>query len=173
MSARKSKEASERKLGEETKREMLSLRVTPSLKSKIEAAAAATGRSMSQEIEFRLELSFMQDQAEGSAEAAELRVAVTYLLRMIDARFEPSAWTTDPEAFRIAKFGIIALMNTIMPEDPKFVAALDAANRGDETAMKLVLEREVADQILGQRAIELIRPKPRRYNPPRPPEAKS
>jgi hypothetical protein len=43
---------------EAAKRVPLSLRVTPQLKARLDAAAAETGRSQTQEIEFRLERSF-------------------------------------------------------------------------------------------------------------------
>ncbi len=45
----------------EGKRKTLSTRITPELRDKLEAASKASGRSLSQEIELRLDRSFQTD----------------------------------------------------------------------------------------------------------------
>lgn len=47
---------------EEAKRCPLNMRTTPQLREKMAAAAAANGRSLSSEVEFRLERSFLIDE---------------------------------------------------------------------------------------------------------------
>lgn len=55
----------------------LSLRVTPEIKKKLEEAAEANGRSLSQECELRLELTFARDaMAAASAEKVESAAAL-------------------------------------------------------------------------------------------------
>jgi hypothetical protein len=48
---------------------MLGLRVTPAMKAKLDAAAAQSGRSQSQEAEIRLERSFDADETEALVRA--------------------------------------------------------------------------------------------------------
>lgn len=45
----------------EARREAMSLRTTPTMKAALVAAASQSGRSLTQEIEFRLEASFSED----------------------------------------------------------------------------------------------------------------
>jgi len=54
-------------LNEEVKRCPISVRVTPTMKAAIEAVAKANGRSITQEIELRLELSFARERWEREA----------------------------------------------------------------------------------------------------------
>lgn len=55
----------------EARREALSLRTTPTIKAALVAAASQSGRSLTQEIEFRLEASFMgREIAKAAAEVA-------------------------------------------------------------------------------------------------------
>jgi hypothetical protein len=60
---------------------MIGTRVTPAVKKRIEEAAAASGRSQAQEIEFRLEKSFMQEDA-----FADLRRVVTEAMAITGKR---------------------------------------------------------------------------------------
>jgi hypothetical protein len=50
-----------RKPDEEAKREQMSFRTTPVMRDKILASAEASGRSIAQELEFRIERSFRDD----------------------------------------------------------------------------------------------------------------
>jgi hypothetical protein len=50
----------------------MSFRVTPELKAKMDAAAEESGRSVTQEIEFRLEQSFRDDRIEAQLEEIKL-----------------------------------------------------------------------------------------------------
>lgn len=59
MTTRRGRPTKGRELGE---RVQLSLRVTPEMKRRLDSAAAASGRSQSQEAEFRLERTFRDDE---------------------------------------------------------------------------------------------------------------
>jgi hypothetical protein len=63
------------KLFQEGKRHPLNMRTTAELRAKIEAAAAASGRSLVQEVEYRLERSFLADEVR-AAVAEAMRPAV-------------------------------------------------------------------------------------------------
>lgn len=52
----------------DVKRIPIGFRTTPEFKAKIDAAAAASGRSLAQEIELRLEQSFRDDRIEAQLE---------------------------------------------------------------------------------------------------------
>jgi hypothetical protein len=60
------------------KRYPLNMRTTRETRERLEAAAAASGRSLAQEVEFRLEQSFRLDQADAAEEAMrKLTAALT------------------------------------------------------------------------------------------------
>lgn len=64
----------------EIKRHPLNMRTTKDVRERLEAAAGAAGRSLAQEVEFRLERSFHADDLLGGSEAADLgrRMAVAF-----------------------------------------------------------------------------------------------
>lgn len=60
--------------GAKAKRHVIAVRATEDFRAKIDAAAANSGRSMSQEIEFRLERSFEEDRLREVAREVALQV---------------------------------------------------------------------------------------------------
>jgi hypothetical protein len=89
------------------KRVQLSLRVTPSLKNQLDAAAAVSGRSQSQEVEFRLERSFAREleqraaELEATATPVQGRPVMTYPQQQVQ---QQSADMTDNEGLRTPKY---------------------------------------------------------------------
>jgi predicted HicB family RNase H-like nuclease len=63
------------------KRYPLNMRTTKELRDKIEEAAMASGRSLVQEVEFRLETSFQQQEIEKETDTVKLQVRLSERLR--------------------------------------------------------------------------------------------
>ncbi len=141
------------------KRSAISLRVTPSLREKADNAALEAGRSLSQEIELRLEQSFARDDlAGGPAQASLLRLIAAsasglgktirqfdLLVQAIEARTGKS-WLDDPETFFAVRAGQIDLLDRSMPDEPELAAILSGAkvNRRPEwDAMGIAVARAV------------------------------
>jgi predicted transcriptional regulator len=113
------------------KRLPLSLRVTPQLKAKLDAAAAETGRSQTQEIEFRLEQSF--DRTELIFDAVKLAYGAEgagLILLMARAMFDAgrlsgfkngpaklpgSRWVDDPFAYEQAQKAAATVLKGFRP----------------------------------------------------------
>lgn len=128
-----------KKIGRPTKpaaegaRASLGLRVTSDLKSKLDAAAEASGRSQSQEAEFRLERSFAEDAHLPSPElrswaylmAGTFAEAGRFEARMRDDQQEwrDGDWMRDPQIYRSAMFSVIR----------KLIREMPRPNRGDVT----------------------------------------
>lgn len=80
----------------EGKRETITTRITPSTRRKLDQAAEATDRSLSQEIEFRLERSFdREDGLGGHRTAAVLR----RLAHLAEASMDDKHWLDDDATF--------------------------------------------------------------------------
>jgi hypothetical protein len=81
------------------KRKTLTTRITEETRTKLEAATAATGRSLSQEIEFRLERSFQTEEAISAAgpRTQALLRALANQTRLWKG--EPDSWLDDPAGF--------------------------------------------------------------------------
>ena len=134
------------------KRVPLSLRVTPQLKSKLDAAAVDTGRSQTQEIEFRLEQSFDRTElifdsmklAYG-AELAGLLMLIgramsgagrTAGLKANTFQFTGEEWLADPFAYDQASNAAVAVLKGLRP--PKRVTATGGDAKFAETMSVLV-----------------------------------
>lgn len=112
----------------EYKRRMLTTRITDDIRTKLDAAAGAAGRSLSQEIEMRLESSF---QAEGQLrEALELtlgpQVAALVLLigfamrdtaRWPGRPFSPVKLLSEPFLFAQAAAAATKVLDALKPDD--------------------------------------------------------
>jgi hypothetical protein len=92
----------------EDKRRTLTTRITDETRAALDAAAAANGRSLSQEIEFRLERSFAGERAYadmiqlafGGAEPYGLLQVFIAMARQQEARKgDGTSWTQDKETF--------------------------------------------------------------------------
>jgi hypothetical protein len=100
------------------------LRVTSSFKHSLDAAAEHSGRSQSQEAEFRLERSFSEEAAFGGAEmrGISLKMAAAFHTAgsaAAAARGNPewtsSQWISDPDCYRSAMFAVILALSKSYP----------------------------------------------------------
>ena len=128
---------------EPAKRVPLSLRVTPQLKARLDAAAAETGRSQTQEIEFRLEQSFDRTDlifdAMKLGYGAEAAGLILLMARaMTDAgrlsgfkngsvKLPGSRWVDDPFAYEQAQKAAATVLKELRPskQPPKSEAEGD------------------------------------------------
>jgi hypothetical protein len=105
----------------------IGFRVTPALKRKIEAAAKESGRSQSQEIEFRLERSFeQQEMAKEVAKEVSREVSDRFDLLWRDVRERVTARWAKPEGDDLEK--IIASWRTT-PEPTPAITTKPAKSR--------------------------------------------
>ncbi len=114
------------------KRHALGLRATAECRRALEEAAATSGRSISQEIEFRLEQSFHQDAAFGGREMAGLFRMMSGAAALICERRGVKAWSSDFETFLAIREAWRLLIDEtapVMPTDwkAKFQALRDEA----------------------------------------------
>ena len=102
----------------EDKRKTLSTRITAGLRECLEEAAEATGRSLSQEIEFRLEQSFLRETAQYEAFGGEHVDALMRVLgnavRLIEAT-GGKKWQEDRETFTRVKVVTEKLLDALGP----------------------------------------------------------
>jgi hypothetical protein len=107
------------------------LRVTPDLRRRIGRAAAKSGRSLSQEMEFRLERSLAVDTAFGSTEMHDmaLRMSSAFAIAGESRAVEKGLthWIDDPDCYRSAMFSVFAALIRNAPE-------------GDEEAIARAIE---------------------------------
>ena len=103
---------------DEGKRSVLNARITTRLRANLEMAAAETGRSLSQEIEFRLEQSFLRETAQHEAFGGEHVDALMRVLgnavRLIEAT-GGKKWQEDRETFTWVKATIEKLLDALGP----------------------------------------------------------
>ncbi|HML93253.1 TraY domain-containing protein [Methyloceanibacter sp.] len=138
----------------------LGIRVTPEMKSRIEQAAATSGRSQSQEAEFRLERSLEQ---EGSLpELLELTFGrqLAGILMFVGAAMKTEGqhaakypfgeqWLSEPRAFEQAvKTANELLLRMAPPSDPQLATAgPEELTQGEQQLLKYAQEqRDVADK---------------------------
>ena len=133
-------------------RVQLSFRITPELKRRLRKLGEQTGRSQSQEAEFRIEWSFDRSDlltdvlslAYGRQVAGILmllgsvlpRAGARALLSAAGGRYADNfdRWIDDPTAFHQAKQGVMAILETIGPNGD----ILDTgANAGVQTAIEV------------------------------------
>jgi hypothetical protein len=107
------------------------LRVTPDLKGRIERAAAKSGRSLSQEMEFRIERSLSLDAAFGSGEMHDmaLKMATAFAVAGDSRAVEKGigSWLDDADCYRSAMFSV-------------FNALIRGAPQGDEEQTARAIE---------------------------------
>jgi hypothetical protein len=94
------------------KRYPLNMRTTRETRERLEAAAAATGRSLAQEVEARLERSFHQEAVLGGPEIA--RIAFLMAARFALA-VDSADWTRDPIAY---SNGVAEVLDALLREFP-------------------------------------------------------
>jgi TraY domain len=102
----------------EGKRHALALRVTAERRNALEEAAAQSGRSLSQEIEFRLEQSFHEEASYGGREMAGLFRMMAGAAAFISERRGGKAWSSDWETFQAVRTAWRELINQAIPSMP-------------------------------------------------------
>jgi hypothetical protein len=114
---KKRRRGGQRKPAATRKRNNLTFRTRDDLRGQLEKASAATGRSISEEVEYRLNRSFTYDDAFGSQEMRHIAVlmAASFLSAGNLSSSKPIAeWIKDPDVFRRAMFGTVyALLGAI------------------------------------------------------------
>jgi hypothetical protein len=99
------------------KRNNLTFRTRDQLRDQLERAAAATGRSISEEIEYRLTSSFSHDVAWGDPAMHRMTILMGVAFHSagnLTSSKPVAEWIKDPDAFRRAMFGTIyALLGAI------------------------------------------------------------
>jgi len=106
----------------EGKRHAIGLRVTAGLRHSLEAAVTASGRSLSQEAEFRLEQSFRDEAAYGGRELAGLFRMMAGAAAMIEARRDGKKWSEDYETGMAARAAWQSLIRHAIPPMPDAMA---------------------------------------------------
>jgi predicted HicB family RNase H-like nuclease len=82
------------------KRYPLNMRTTKELRDKIDWAATASGRSLVQEVEFRLERSFQEEEIEKSTDTVMLQVRLPERLRrQLEQAAKHNDWSINTEIF--------------------------------------------------------------------------
>jgi hypothetical protein len=118
------------------KRHALGLRVTAECRKALEEAAASSGRSISQEIEFRLERSLQQDAAFGGREMAGLFLMMSGAAALICARRGAKAWSSDSETFLAIRAAWRGLIDQAAPDYTGEIGLLHQPSSSDEAARK-------------------------------------
>jgi hypothetical protein len=112
----------------EGKRFPLNMRTTKHVREKLEAEAKLSGRSLAQEVEFRLERSFLEQDALydefGGKERFNMMKWFALAMRLSE-RITEQPLETDRETFRIAAKAMLTMLETGMP---------DAGGLSDEAA---------------------------------------
>lgn len=108
----------------ENKRRTLTTKITELTRRSLEDAAAATDRSLSQEIEFRLERSFLTDEARRDREERAYGGAHTHaLLRLLGDTIKgveiqtSGTWTEDQYTFDQVRLGIQTFLDALRPTE--------------------------------------------------------
>jgi TraY domain-containing protein len=102
-------------------RNHLGLRVTAELKQRLEQAAERAGRSLSQDVEMRLERSFDFDAALGGNRLSKIIKAIAQAMKMAgeeaaeDAKIPVATWLSHPYPFDQAVKAALTLLECIRP----------------------------------------------------------
>ena len=98
------------------RRKTTSTRMTPEIRARLEEAAAQSGRSLAQEIELRVDQSFLADEflgGPGNATAAKL---VGLILQDVEARTGKS-WREDKDTYYGAFSAVATVLRVLGPQD--------------------------------------------------------
>jgi len=118
MAERKKRIGRPTKPGTAGQRNSLGLRVTAETKRKLEAAAVKSGRSQSQEAEFRIEQSFLEERAHGGGELHGLLMLMVGAAEIIQARTGKS-WSSDWDTWVAVQAAWKRLGGTFSPRPSK------------------------------------------------------
>jgi hypothetical protein len=137
------------------RRSVTSWRMRPETRDRLERAAEKSGRSMSQEIEDRLQRTFEDDKAMESFGGERIYAVMRLFSLVIDAtrprRVSREAWLEDPLLFDRAVKGIAALLELIRPPGPVPAERerLLGGFHGEAAAHAVLLEVQLANSMLG------------------------
>jgi hypothetical protein len=116
---KKRRRGGQRKPAATRKRNNLTFRTRDQLRDQLEKTAAAAGRSISEEIEYRLTLSFSHDDAFGDPamrRTAILMATAFHSAGNLSSSGKPVAeWINNPDVFRRAMFGTIKALFGAIP----------------------------------------------------------
>lgn len=126
---------------ETAKRQMLTMRVTQEMKDRLGDIAERSGRSLSQEIEMRLDRTFAQDSALGGVEQARVVVAITQIMEVVSEEYGVS-WLDRVDAWDTATNAIRFLLAVLEPATDEHIYPADLA----ETPEIAAALREYEDQ---------------------------
>ena len=116
----------------EGKRSAIGLRATAELRKRLEEAAKASGRSLSQEAELRLERTFLQEEIEHASFGGPARYRLMKWLAFSLGLVEDvtgKSWEKDRETFKTGLAAITAILERLTPKK--------AGGLSDEVAEKL------------------------------------
>jgi hypothetical protein len=116
---KKRRRGGQRKPAATRKRNNLTFRTRDQLRDQLERTAAAAGRSISEEIEYRLTLSFSHDDAFGGPAMRRIAMMMALTFRSagdLSSSGKPVAeWINDPDVFCRAMFGTIYALFRAIP----------------------------------------------------------
>lgn len=124
----------------EGKRFPLSLRTTKDVRDQLEAAAKRSGRSLAQEVEFRLERSFHEEDALNRDFGGKDRFNLMKWFAVsigIAERITGKSWETDLETYRIAERALFVMLKSGMSRTTNF-SEEDANKLGATVADTLI-----------------------------------
>jgi hypothetical protein len=102
------------------KSSVFSTRIRPDLRKNLEKAANQSGRSISQEVEYRLRRSFIEDEriaeAFGDRETYRLMRMLADAVHFAEVRLK-QRWLDDPETFQTAITAMSQMLRAVAPED--------------------------------------------------------
>lgn len=114
------------------KRTTLSLRATPDLLARLDAAIAANGRSLAQELENRVEQTFQAEDALGGSRTAPILRAMADMIKHAEAKTGES-WLDDYATWQVVSRAVVRTLNSWEPEPPN-IEAIRKLNRQIEEA---------------------------------------
>lgn len=135
-----------RSKGEEAKRHIITMRVTPAMRERIQEAADESGRSVSQEIESRLEMSFQADQLAGGRNTGLLTRLISSSISLIELETGFS-WTEDRMTWEAVRGAISRILDSMKPPTPDEIwhGNLDSFMKLLDTVYEVDSEENVVD----------------------------
>ena len=130
--ARRGRRGRPRLPGERGKRHTLSLRVTDERRHDLENAAAQSGRSISQELEMRIEQGVREEEILGGAEMVRLFRMMAAAAQLIETRAGPGkTWFSDYEVFVSVREAWSRIIDSVLPQPSEALRdSLAAATKG-------------------------------------------
>lgn len=127
---------------------VLSTRIQPETRGHLVGAAKASGRSLSQEIEYRLQRTFIEDKNIIDAFGSRRNYALMKIIAsVIEAISSPSEdWMSSSLQFDQVQNGLNAVLDRIRPRGPE---QEEAERRGGEEALAILKDILTADRSIG------------------------